>query len=128
VITTIPAEPRSVPIEIELPWPPSVNRYWRSVGAKTLISKEGRHYREFAEGFAWEQDRRAWPLKGRLRVVVTAFPPDRRRRDLDNILKSLLDTLEHIGLYEDDSQIDRLEVTRAASLGGLVYVTVEEVG
>lgn len=113
-------------IRFQLPWPPTVNTYWRRVGAKTLISKKGRLYRDVAMDQAWQHDRRGWPLKGRLRVSVTAFPPDRRRRDLDNILKALLDALGHVGLYLDDSQIDRLEVVRTG-LGGVVVVKVEEI-
>lgn len=113
-------------ISLQLPWPPTVNTYWRRVGPKTLISRRGREYRQIAQDQAWQHDRRRWPLEGRLLVKVIACPPDRRRRDLDNILKALLDVLGHIGLYRDDSQIDRLEVTRA-ELGGLVRITVEEI-
>jgi len=56
---------------------------------------------------------------------MDAFPPDRRRRDLDNLLKSVLDALEHAGLYADDSQIDLL-VTRRRMLvsGGKLIVCV----
>ncbi len=43
---------------------------------------------------------------------MDAFPPDRRRRDLDNLLKSVLDALEHAGVYADDSQIDLLVTKR----------------
>lgn len=42
---------------------------------------------------------------------MDAFPPDRRRRDLDNLQKPVLDVLQHAGVYEDDSQIDLL-ITR----------------
>lgn len=113
-------------IVMQLPWPPSVNKMWRNVKGRAILSRAGREYRQFVESQAWEQDRRAWPLKGRLRVSVTAFPPDRRKRDLDNILKSLLDALGHIGAYGDDSQIDRLLVQRA-ELGGFVQVEIEEI-
>ena len=51
------------------------------------------------------------PIKGRLALCMDAFPPDRRRRDLDNLQKAPLDSLEHAGVYENDSQIDLL-VTR----------------
>lgn len=51
-------------------------------------------------------------LEGRLAVHVALFPPDRRQRDIDNILKALLDACEHAGCYESDSQIDELHVIR----------------
>lgn len=54
----------------------------------------------------------------RLQVAITASPPDRRRRDLDNILKATLDSLQHAGLYPDDSQIDALFVIRGQIVKG----------
>jgi crossover junction endodeoxyribonuclease RusA len=57
--------------------------------------------------------------------MMDAFPPDRRRRDLDNIQKPVLDALEHVGVYEDDSQIDLL-ITRRREVvpGGQLLVEV----
>jgi crossover junction endodeoxyribonuclease RusA len=49
---------------------------------------------------------------------MDAFPPDRRRRDLDNTLKAVCDSLAHVGVYEDDSQIDVLTVRRAQVVAG----------
>lgn len=74
---------------------------------------------------AWEEDRRLWPLTGRLAVSIRVYPPDKRRRDLDNLMKCLIDALQHAGMYQDDSQIDRLLVTRE-DLGGYVEVAVCE--
>lgn len=51
-------------------------------------------------------------LEGRLAVHVALYPPDRRKRDIDNVLKSLLDACEHAGCYENDSQIDELHIIR----------------
>ena len=42
-------------------------------------------------------------------MSVDAYPPDKRRRDLDNIQKSLWDALQHGGAYRDDSQIKDFE-------------------
>ena len=55
----------------------------------------------------------------RLSVLINAYPPDRRKRDLDNILKSLLDALQHARVYPDDSQIDRLTIIRNEALEGI---------
>ncbi|RMF93599.1 MAG: RusA family crossover junction endodeoxyribonuclease, partial [Planctomycetota bacterium] len=78
-------------IELELPYPPSVNHYWRRVGARTLISRGGRAFRASvcsilaAHGIE--------PIDGPLCVSIDVHPPDRRRRDIDNLQKALLDAL-----------------------------------
>lgn len=111
---------------ISLPWPPSNNTYYRRVGAKTLISAKGRDYcaavmKACAEARISRQD-------GRLAVVINACPPDRRRRDLDNLLKGLLDALTHGGAWEDDSQIDHLTIKRGPIKAlGCVEVTISEI-
>ncbi|MFN6411429.1 MAG: RusA family crossover junction endodeoxyribonuclease, partial [Planctomycetota bacterium] len=93
----------SLVIEFELPYPPSVNHYWRRVGARTLISRGGRLFRQQVVSILAARGVR--PLDGDLEVVVELYPPDRRRRDIDNSLKSLLDALGHGSAYHDDSQI-----------------------
>jgi crossover junction endodeoxyribonuclease RusA len=58
---------------------------------------------------------------------IEVFPPDNRRRDLDNLQKSLWDSLQHGGAYHDDSQVVRYEVEKFAVVpGGKVVVTIEE--
>ena len=67
-------------------------------------------------------------INGRIKVTIEAFPPDRRTRDLDNILKALFDALCHAGAYEDDSQIDEIHILRRDVLkGGKVMVSLEEI-
>lgn len=99
-------------IELELPWPPSVNHYWRNVRGAMLISREGRAYRTAVLAI-WLLAGRP-RVEGRLSVEITAYAPDRRRRDLDNLHKAPLDALAKAGLYADDSQIDRLLTERGA--------------
>jgi len=116
-------------IILDLPWPPSVNSYWRHptrgpLAGRHLISERGRAYRRAVMA---EVARRTLLQKpaGRLSVHVDAFPPDNRRRDLDNIGKALLDALVHAGVIADDGDIDHYSVTRKTkALDGLVRVFV----
>lgn len=103
-------------IAMRVGWPPSVNRYWRHpssgrLAGRHLVSTEGRVYRALVAQSALLHAIHT-PVTGRIDIELLASPPDRRRRDLDNILKSLLDALVHARVLEDDEQIDRLSITR----------------
>ncbi len=97
--------------DIELPFPPSMNHYWRHVmrhgKPQVLVSAEGRRYREAVQAIVGG---RAAPLSGRLVVKIDAWMPNRLRRDIDNLLKALLDACTHAGLWGDDSQIHNLAI------------------
>jgi len=110
---------------LTLPYPPSVNHYWRRRGRMYFISKEGIFYREAVMQNACDAGITA-PITGWLHVSVLASAPDRRRRDLDNISKALLDALAHAGLYADDAQISRLELCWMEPGHAQVHVTVRE--
>ena len=102
-----------------LPYPPSINHYWRRVGSRTLISREGRTFhRNVCAHLGGGGSRKKPPSGGRIALAMDAFPPDRRRRDLDNLAKSVLGALEHAGVYEDDNQIDLLVVRRCGPVKG----------
>ncbi len=116
-------------LSITLPWPPTVNTYYRHVvigrSPRTLISEAGRHYREAVNTLVASMAPKR--LEGDLTVHVEAWFPDRRRRDLDNLLKSLLDSLTHAGVWQDDSQVVDLRISKAPLIGGMVKVRIEEV-
>jgi crossover junction endodeoxyribonuclease RusA len=112
---------------ITLPWPPSVNHYWRKWRNRMVISEEGRAFRRDVCALRGGGGARKPPMGGRIALCMDAFPPDRRRRDLDNIQKALLDALQHAGVYGDDSQIDALGVVRREPVdGGRVIVRLAE--
>lgn len=118
-------------VELRLPYPPSVNTYWRHpsrgpLAGRHLISARGRAYRDEVQLAVFEQ-RAVHGLEGELRVAVVAHPPDRRRRDLDNLAKALLDAIAHAGVVDDDSQFCEMHLRRGAPLppDGFVVVTIE---
>jgi crossover junction endodeoxyribonuclease RusA len=113
---------------LTLPFPPSLNHYYRHVGAKVLVSADGRAYRDAVGLSVLQQCGIPTKLLGRLHVRVLVFPPDNRRRDLDNTMKALLDAIQASGVYGDDSQIDHLEITRMPPApGGYLSVAITEV-
>lgn len=110
---------------ILMPFPPSVNTYWRHSARGIYLSKKGRDYK--AEVRSLFTDSGARLMEERLELAVLLNPPDRRKRDIDNYCKSLLDAL--IGLaYRDDSQIDSLLVQRGeVEQGGSALVFMRPV-
>ena len=114
-------------IELTLPWPPTINHakhFWRG---RVVTSKAARDYRTEVKVIAATAAPGIDLGEARLEVHIQAFPPDNRKRDLDNIQKVLIDALQAAGLFKDDSQIDYLGVTRAVKTeGGMVTVQIAE--
>lgn len=117
-------------IVLQLPWAPSVNAMWRTphsgpLAGRTLLSEEGRRYRRAVADAVMVQGR---PRMGQHRVAIDieVRMPDRRRRDLDNLPKAVLDGLTHAGVWEDDSQIDDLRIWRSDRPGGVLVVTLRK--
>lgn len=110
--------------EFDLPWPPSVNRYYRHVGSRVLVSHAGRLYRSMVVSrLGGRYPREAVAL----RLTAEFYPPDRRKRDLDNLLKCLQDSLQAAGLFFDDCQIRslRLDMKEPTPPEGFVHVKLE---
>lgn len=107
-----------------LPYPPSVNTYWRNIGAgRTILSKRAREYRKSVLAIVGP----AKPWLKRLAVSIILYPPDKRKRDLDNAFKGVLDGLAHACVYRDDEQIDELTIKRGPVIkGGKCEVTIRE--
>ena len=122
--------------QIELPYPPSVNHY-KKVG-RPSVSKNGYWYTPMVNTtetkvYYWQVFMKI-KSKGlesfgdaKIYVEVDVYPPDKRKRDLDGILKVLLDSMQKGGLYDDDHQICRLLVTRMSIIEhGKVVVRIKE--
>ena len=80
-------------INVRLLWPPSVNHYTTVVRGRKILSNHGRKY-EKQSILGLVEQHAPKGLKGRIEVDIEAHPPDKRRRDLDNLLKPILDVLQ----------------------------------
>jgi crossover junction endodeoxyribonuclease RusA len=107
---------------ITLPFPPTMNHYWRNVGRRTLISAAGRSYRDSCATAARMQ--RIPKLEGLVSVRGTVFMK-RLGCDLDNRIKPILDSLNGIA-WADDIQVAELYFRRALDRGNpRVVITIE---
>lgn len=118
-------------MKLTLPFPPSVNTYWRSPNSgplkgRHLISQKGRIFQSSACAAVIEQLRRLpKPVTHLVAVEIILYPPDSRRRDIDNYNKALFDALTHAGIWEDDSQIHRMLVEWGPKVpAGKVEITI----
>lgn len=117
---------REFMIELTLPFPPSVNTYWRNFNGRMLISKKGREYRKaVADEILIQKGNKH--LKGKIKMTIEAWRPDNRKRDLDNLLKAPLDALTHAGVYQDDQLIVDLRIFWAEDQAGKLKIKIEEI-
>lgn len=112
-------------ISIALPWPPSTNHmYARNRNGGVRLTKKAQDYVQMVRVIAPGHH-----AMGRLYVLLMVSEPDRRRRDLDNLQKVLLDSLTKAGVWADDSQIDDLRIVRLPYRikGGRILVEVANI-
>ena len=109
------------------PAPPSNNVYYRRSGHHMHISAKGKQYKQkVCEIVATYH-----PIKfgcAPLKVHIDYHPATRRKDDLDNRFKAILDSLTAAGVWDDDSQIDELSILRKPVMkNGKIVVTVEAI-
>lgn len=112
---------------LTLPYPPSVNTYWRANGKRRFISKAGVEFKTSVQEYVISN---SIPKLGdaRLRMDIVIRPRSRRIFDIDNLLKAILDSLMNAGVYDDDSQVDDLHITRGDPCpNGACIVVIEEI-
>jgi crossover junction endodeoxyribonuclease RusA len=109
-------------INVRLSWPPSVNNYYAVVRGRKILSKRGRDYKKQCK-FELMVQRPLRGLRTRLEVAIDAYPPDNRKRDIDNLCKPVLDALQDYGMF-NDAQIDDLRIRRLETQKGAGFVRV----
>ena len=100
-----------------LPYPPSVNHLWKHWAHGVYMTEEGKAYKK-AVLVHLKKLYRHQPCLGDVVLEIAVQYPDRRRRDLDNLLKITQDSLVYAGLLGDDKQIKDLRIYYAGLLKG----------
>ncbi|MFC6277036.1 RusA family crossover junction endodeoxyribonuclease [Psittacicella hinzii] len=107
-------------LDLILDFPVSVNAMYKTIiRGKFTQRAHSKRYREYraltipvVKRAIREQAWKKAPETVALTLHVTEYCPDRRRRDIDNVIKPIMDILTEAGVYDDDSQIKRLEVSK----------------
>lgn len=84
---------------LTLPWPPSGNSAVRHGNGSHYLRAEVIAYRDSVAALCFGKA----GVKGKYKLHVHLSPPDARKRDADNAIKSLLDAIVKAGYVEDDS-------------------------
>ena len=93
---------------VRLPYPPTTNTLFVNAGKRRVRSKRYATWARHAENEILAQQCK--PVPGAVSVEIVIGKPDRRKRDLDNLLKAPLDILVCCGLIEDDSRITSIAI------------------
>jgi len=121
-------------VRLIIPYPPALNSLYRAGNGKYWMTQKGKDYKTEIAIILRAQKLPYYTKDQRLSMTLLVTPPDRRKRDIDGILKLLCDSLQrklpfNPGLYEDDFQIRRLLVEMkepAKDKIGVVEVFIEE--
>jgi Holliday junction resolvase RusA-like endonuclease len=89
-----------------LPFPPTLNGLY---AGKSRRYKSPR-YKEWIALALKKINKQSCPrwVNGAVKVELDFVRPDRRKRDLDNLAKAVLDFCTDVGVWSDDSQIEHL--------------------
>jgi len=114
--------------QIWLPWPPSVHKlYGKRPGGGKFRTKE---YKRWQHEAGWMLKlQKAGAMPGAVNVDLRLTPPDKRKRDADNILKATLDLLVQLGVIDDDNSrvVRKLSTEWAEDERAGVHVTLTAV-
>lgn len=97
---------------LTIPFPPTLNHNIGRRGGRYYQSGE---YKSFLTQVGWlwlKAVPRDWSKESRYSVVVELIYNTRRRYDVDNRVKPILDALTRAGTWNDDAQVDEILVVR----------------
>lgn len=112
-------------VTLQLPLPPSANRLW--VRAQKGMRRSDEYTAWLLEAGWTAKTQHPGKVDGPFKVSIHATRPDKRRRDLDNIIKPTLDLMQHPAIVEDDSDCEQVSA-RWVTAGEGVTIIIEQAG
>ena len=109
-----------------LPWPPTVNSmFGQKPGRKRYQSKK---YKDWIDGAlaAVRRQKVEENYTGNVAVTLRMGAPDKRKRDLDNYVKPILDLITKTDIWADDSQVTWLLVLWDSDIKNGVQIEIVE--
>lgn len=94
---------------LKLPFPPSINTYWGFQGHRRFLTARAKAFKDLVRNEFNSANHQGFG-DAPVQLEIVWHEPDKRRRDIDNPLKPLLDALCQAGVFVDDSQVRRLAV------------------
>jgi len=102
-----------------------MNTYWRNFRGRTVLSKAGREYKLAVAEYVSENNIPKYG-ENKLKITMILQPRDKRKIDIDNRIKCVLDSLQEAGVFDDDFHVDELHVMRGEQVkGGRLLLTIE---
>lgn len=100
----------------QLPTPPSVNALWRVTGKRVYKSKK---YRDWISEVALSLEMEPRPeIDYPFNIEMIVGRPSKRRMDIDNRAKAVMDVLEHCKIITDDCLANRITMMWSNDIDG----------
>jgi len=74
------------------------------------MTKEAKAYKRLVWVYALSLATPKFAITDVLELTLYAYPPDKRKRDLDNLAKLVLDSLQYAGIIPNDNQVKLLHM------------------
>ena len=106
-------------MRLELPFPPTANTMFPSnKTGRRFLSARGKAYRDEVYRRVLEAHGIFKPFTEPVSVLVELYPPDNRKRDIDNSFKALFDSLTYSSVWMDDDQVKELHARMLPKVKG----------
>lgn len=114
-------------IKFDLPYPVncSINHLYNRTKNGCFVNKTAKKYKDNVY-YLLHNFKKFGSQNVQLEIII--HPPDKRKRDLDNILKIVFDSLEFSKIIENDFQIVELCVKKKEVIkNGILKITISEI-